>query len=158
MSSRIVETATNIIVPFMILFGVYIIINGHLTPGGGFQGGVILGSCALLVYIVFGTKKRIKGSSILENISFSNPFKSSQVFLKDISILENIGALIFLFIGLSGIIFGGFLFSNFIAKGTPGTITSGGTIPFINIAIGLKVAAGFAILFFIVLEYIERRD
>ncbi|MCD6466446.1 MAG: cation:proton antiporter [Methanomicrobia archaeon] len=136
MSSRIVETATNIVIPFMILFGIYIIINGHLTPGGGFQGGVILGSCALLIYMVFGIKKHVKYFSIFENI----------------------GALVFLFIGLSGIILGGFLFSNFIAKGTPGTVISGGTIPLINIAIGLKVAAGFAILFFIVLEYIERRN
>jgi multicomponent Na+:H+ antiporter subunit B len=136
MSSRIIETATNIIMPFMILFGIYIIINGHLTPGGGFQGGVILGSCALLLYIVFGIKKQAK----------------------KLSILENMGALIFLFIGILGIIFGGFLFSNFIAKGTPGTTLSGGTISIINIAIGLKVATGFALLFFIVLQYIERRD
>lgn len=42
MSSRIVETATNIVIPFMILFGIYIIINGHLTPGGGFQGELYL--------------------------------------------------------------------------------------------------------------------
>ena len=136
MSSRIIETATNIIMPFMILFGIYIIINGHLTPGGGFQGGVILGSCALLLYIVFGTKKQAK----------------------NLPILENIGALTFLFIGILGIIFGGFLFSNFIAKGAPGTALSGGTISFINLAIGLKVATGFALLFFIVLQYTERRD
>jgi len=136
MSSRIVETATDIVTPFMILFGVYIIINGHLTPGGGFQGGVILGSCALLIYVVFGIKRHNK----------------------NLSIFENIGALIFLCIGVLGIFFGGFLFSNFITKGTPGNLLSGGTIPFINLAIGLKIGAGFAILFFIILQYIEKGD
>ncbi len=136
MSSRIVETATNIVIPFMILFGIYMIVHGHLTPGGGFQGGVILGTCVLLMYIVFGIKKQ----------------------KRILSIFENVGALIFLLIGLVGILFGGVLFSNFVSKGTTGTILSGGTIPFINIAIGIKVAGGFAILFFTVLHYIERRE
>lgn len=136
MSSRIVETATNIILPFMILFGIYLIVHGHITPGGGFQGGVVLGACMLLICLVFC------------------PSIPKRTFL----IFENIGALIFLLIGLMGILFGGVLFSNFILKGTAGTILSGGTVPFINIAIGLKVAGGFAVLFFTVLYYIERRE
>ena len=52
--SIIVKTVTRLLVPFIQLFGLYVIMHGHSSPGGGFQGGVILGSSFILLSIAFG--------------------------------------------------------------------------------------------------------
>ena len=54
MTSRIVKTAATLVIPFILLFGVYIVIYGHLSPGGGFQGGVILTMALLLTVVTYG--------------------------------------------------------------------------------------------------------
>jgi len=52
--SVIVKTVARLLVPFIQLFGLYVIIHGHASPGGGFQGGVILGSSFILLSIAYG--------------------------------------------------------------------------------------------------------
>ena len=52
--SPILEVACRLLVPFMVLFAVYVVIHGHDSPGGGFQGGVILAAAAILVRLVRG--------------------------------------------------------------------------------------------------------
>ena len=52
--SLIVRTLARVLVPFVQLFGLYVIVHGHSSPGGGFQGGVILGSSAILLAIAYG--------------------------------------------------------------------------------------------------------
>jgi len=48
--TKIVKTLANILFPFTVLFGLYVIAHGHLTPGGGFQGGAVVDSrCALIL-------------------------------------------------------------------------------------------------------------
>ncbi|PKP54943.1 sodium:proton antiporter, partial [Candidatus Atribacteria bacterium HGW-Atribacteria-1] len=49
--SRIVRTVTNFVYGFIIIFGFYIIVHGHLTPGGGFQGGAVVGSAFALLLV-----------------------------------------------------------------------------------------------------------
>jgi multicomponent Na+:H+ antiporter subunit B len=126
--------------PLITIFGLYVIAHGHLTPGGGFQGGAIVASGCVLLLAAHGTRwmfKRIKESHL--------------------SILESIGALGFITLAFIGIFSGSVFFSNFIAGtnllfGTlPSTgaadINTGGTLPLMNFAVGLKVIAGlFAIV------------
>jgi len=50
----ILQTSVRILIPFIQLFGLYVIVHGHYSPGGGFQGGVILGSAIILMALVFG--------------------------------------------------------------------------------------------------------
>ncbi len=53
----IVRTVARLLVPFVQLFGLYVIMHGHSSPGGGFQGGVILGASAILLAVAFGVEE-----------------------------------------------------------------------------------------------------
>ena len=69
----IVMTVARLVVPFIQLFALYVIMHGHYSPGGGFQGGVILGASLVLLIITHGlieTKKRIsdKGIAIITSL------------------------------------------------------------------------------------------
>ncbi len=128
----IVHTAALILFPIIMLFGSYIIINGHLSPGGGFQGGAIIGSGMLLLFLA-GNKKELNKTAT--------------------HIVESISVSIILLIGLLGIYYlNGFLANFIYSLGTFGSIISGGIIPIIYILIGVKVT----IEFFHLSEYLLR--
>jgi multicomponent Na+:H+ antiporter subunit B len=125
----ITKTITNSLVSVIAMFGAYIALYGHLTPGGGFAGGVII-ACSFILLTLTHSK----------NISLK--------IFPDLaaSLLDNIGALGFAVIGLLGFTAGAF-FYNFIAKDEPFGLLSSGTILFSNIAIMLKVMAGVFAVF-----------
>lgn len=119
--SPILSTASSFLVPLTILFGVYIFINGHLTPGGGFQGGAITASAFLLMILAE---------------------KGHQIGHHALAVTESISGFGFVVLGLAGLAFaGGFLDSSFLPGGVVGTLISAGAIPLIYILIGLKVGA-----------------
>jgi len=117
-ASLILRTGSRILFPLILLFGVYIFIHGHLTPGGGFQGGAIIASGFLLMYLAFPRESVNKSTS---------------------NIVESLSGLVFVGIGLLGLVFSGYFLTNFLPKGVPNTLFSSGIIPIIYIAIGLKV-------------------
>jgi multicomponent Na+:H+ antiporter subunit B len=120
-TSEILETAAKVITPIIFLFGVYVFLNGHLTPGGGFQGGAIIASGLVLMLL-------------------ANPKK--EVNHRIISTVESISGFSFIILGILGIILaGGFLDNNFIGLGEFGTLFSAGAIPVIYIFVGLKVGS-----------------
>jgi len=121
--SLIVFTGTRFLFPILILTGTYIIIHGHLTPGGGFQGGAIIASAFLLMYL------GCKGKRINENLS---------------KVVEALGGLTFVALGIVGLITGKDFLFNFLSKGEPAALLSAGIIPIIYIAIGLKVGSELA--------------
>jgi len=125
----IVRNVTALISPFVILYGVYVVCTGHLSPGGGFAGGVILmGGVALLVMAFGGARSReLKAASRCH-------------------VFDGLGALGFAAVALLGFGWGGF-FVNFLPAGRVHDFLSGGTILVSNIAIGLKVAAGLTGIF-----------
>ncbi len=131
----IVKTVSSWVKAFIFLFGIYIIITGHLTPGGGFAGGIILASSYVLLMLAFGRK-----------------FAEENLSLPAVSRLDCLGALLFALIAVLGLVFGGAFFVNFLyQKYLPGAalhLISAGTIPLSNIAIGLKVGAS---LFLVIL-------
>lgn len=124
--SLIVKTITRFLFGFIIVFGASIVLYGHITPGGGFAGGVMLACAFILLMLAFGKK------TALDVIS-----------LNALSVWDCIGALGFLAIAVIGY-YNGFFFTNFIIKGTPLRLFSGGTLLWCNIAVGIKV---FACLF-----------
>ncbi len=128
--SLIVRTITTVIIGFIFIYGIYIILHGHLTPGGGFAGGVIIAGALILRILAFGIE--------------AGGEKKSE---KGASIFESIGALLFIGIALAGLFLAGVFFLNFIPKGTPLHLWSAGIIPFCNIAIGIKVGAGLFSIF-----------
>lgn len=136
-NSVVLQTVVKIIIPFIQVYGIFIILNGHLSPGGGFAGGTILGSSLILYTLAYGVKKGI------ERFPRNNA-----------KILESTGGIIFIIIGLLGIAKGGNFLSNnlFSSLGTFGKLFSGGIIPVVTLAIGIKVASTIVTLFYHLLE------
>ena len=131
--SPIVKTVTRWVSPFILAFGIYVALTGHLTPGGGFPGGVIIAGCFILLMLAYG-KDKVYG---LFN-------------LKSASVTDSLASLSFLCMGLLGYVFGGGFLTNFIQSGLPGKtfgLLSGGNMPIINIAIGFKVGGSLFVVF-----------
>jgi len=129
----IVKTISSWVKVLIVLFGIYIILFGHLTPGGGFAGGVILASSYVLLMLAFGGE-----------------FVKKDLPLSLVSKLDCLGAFMFIMIAILGFVFGGAFFVNFLVEkyGQPLHLLSAGTIPFSNIAIGLKVGASLFLVIF----------
>lgn len=128
--SIIVKRITRITVSLIFLFGVYIVLHGHLTPGGGFAGGVIIALSFIHLMLAFGKDFAFK--------RFNNFWAS---------ITESLGGLLFLGTALLGLIAGSFFFFNILPKGQPFHLFSSGIIIVGNIAIFLKVGAGLFSIF-----------
>ena len=132
--SIIVKTITRLTVGLILLYGIYIVIHGHVSPGGGFAGGVIIALSFVHLMLAYG-----------KTIALGKLSKEATSFL------EGVGALLFLTIALLGFAWG-YFFLNFISKGEPFRLFSAGIIPLCNLAISLKVGAGlFAIFIVLVL-------
>lgn len=140
--SKIVKTITNIAFPFILIYGLYVIAHGHLTPGGGFQGGAVVASgCAMIV------------------VAYGSVWTMGKIKEKHLSVFESIGALSFICLAFFGLIFGTMFFNNWFTNmgsifgdsvsfgNTVANINTAGVIPLMNFAVGLKVIAGlFAIV------------
>ncbi len=127
MTSRIVKTVSRMLFPFILLFGIYIILYGHLSPGGGFQGGVILAMAVLLIFITYGWGRLEK-------------------FVPYLSSVETFGVILFVIVGTLG-----------IASGKQ-FLTNLGTIPVLNIIIGLKVFVGLILMFLLLIKWELKND
>lgn len=119
----IVKTVTRITVWLIILYGIYIILHGHLTPGGGFGGGVVIALAFLNVMLAYGRK-----------------FTRDWLNIKFLEDMESASAMLFLIIGIAGLAFGGAFLANFLGRGTPFRLLSSGNILVLNCIIGLKVS------------------
>jgi multicomponent Na+:H+ antiporter subunit B len=138
MNDIIVKTITRIIIPFAQVYGIYVVLNGHISPGGGFAGGAIIGTTLILYTLVFGREKGKK--------KFSH--RASEI-------AESGGIIVFVIVGLVGMILGGRFLMNLAAgfpEGTLGTILSGGMIPLLMIGIGIKVASTMISLFNLLID------
>jgi len=136
--SKIVRTVSELLIAFVFTFGLYMIMHGHVTPGGGFQGGAVFASGMTLLVVAFGAdnvEKRLKASVL--------------------SVLESTGALAFIGLAFGGVAVG--FFYNFLVGSSVfghipafgpnrGDMWTGGTIPLMNMAVGLKVIAGLSLI------------
>ena len=118
----ILQRIASFLVPLILLFGVYIIMNGHISPGGGFSGGAVMGAGLILYLNAFGFRKT-------ERFFTFKTFKT--VSLCALSFYAVSKAYSF-FTGANHL-------SSFISPGTPGRLFSAGLIPYLNIAVGLVV-------------------
>jgi multicomponent Na+:H+ antiporter subunit B len=118
-ASEIVETATELLLPMVILFGIYVFLNGHLSPGGGFQGGAIIASGTMFLLLAL---------------------PESHISRLMIAIIESMSGFSYVVVGVLGVIFaGGFLDNRIVDLGTYGALFSAGAIPLIYVFVGLKV-------------------
>jgi multicomponent Na+:H+ antiporter subunit B len=119
-----------------VVTGWYIVAHGHLTPGGGFQGGVVLATALLMIYLAgeYKTMQRVAPMGLVE-------------------LSEAAGAGAYVVIGIAGMLAGGAFLQNVLPLGEPGNLNSAGMVPLINLSVGLEVAAGFVL---ILTEFLEQ--
>jgi multisubunit Na+/H+ antiporter MnhB subunit len=138
MMSKVIRFMSGVLTPLIFVYGAYIIAHGHLTPGGGFQGGAIVGSGVMLLIVAYGAE------------AIHRKFKERHLVL-----MESAGSLLFIGLGFAGL-FVTFFF-NFLL-GTPflgnippygpngGDFNTGGFLALMNLAVGLKVTAGISVV------------
>ena len=130
--SVIVQVIARLLAGVLFLYGGYIVLHGHLTPGGGFAGGVLIAASFILLSLAFGSVEQAEKNSYL----FS-------------SIFESTGGVVFVGLALAGYLAGTFFFQNapLYSTGVPLELLSGGIILPANIVIGVKVGAGLVAVF-----------
>ena len=127
-ASELLRSGAAFLVPFLVLFGVFIFVHGHLTPGGGFQGGVLIASAMLLILLS-------EANAVLNHTL--------------LAWVESLSGAAYVVLGLLGLLlagtaagaFDGFLNNTFLPLGRYGALLSAGAIPLIYSVIGLKVGA-----------------
>jgi multicomponent Na+:H+ antiporter subunit B len=125
-AGEIVRTGTQVLLPMILTFGAYVIVNGHLSAGGGFQGGAIVASGVMLMLL-------------------ARPGAALNVAL--LSVVESFAGVIYVFIGILGLVLaGGFLDARFLPRGEFGAFFSAGAIPLISALLGVKVGAELSVI------------
>lgn len=139
--SETVQVFTTAIFGFSVLFGIYIGTHGQLTPGGGFQGGVIVAAAPMLLYIAENTEafRRIVSHPMVE-------------------FFEGLGAAAYGLIGLGALAVGAPFLTNVLPLGTTGDVFSSGTIALISACVGVEVTASFTLVTFEYLREILSRE
>ena len=125
------KKVSQLVAGLIFMYGIYIVLHGHLTPGGGFAGGAIIAGAFILLILSFGSsalslKKEVAGSSNTESLAI---------------LLVVVLAIMSLLLGTK------VFFSNFLPKGEAGSLLSAGVIPLYNIFIGIEVAGAILTIF-----------
>ena len=128
--SEAVVLLTRLVTPLTLLFGIYVVIHAQLTPGGGFQGGAIIGSGFLLWYLA-------EGYPGWRRMAPSPPLR----------IAECAGAAAYALAGFAPMLVGAKYLQNTLPLGQTKALLSGGLILILNAAVAFAVAGGFALLF-----------
>ncbi|MDD1648634.1 MAG: sodium:proton antiporter [Methanomicrobiales archaeon] len=139
--SKIVRLSADIMYPFVVIFGLYVIMHGHITPGGGFQGGAVVATGAALVIVAYA----------LHDVKAMIP----KVLLY---LQESMGLLLFIGAGLAGMLLAFPFFFNWLANSgslfgmpvpfgpNPGELNTAGFLPIMNIAVGIEVWGGLTLI------------
>ena len=114
----------DLLLPLLLVVGMYIILHGHLTPGGGFQGGVILAAAFFLPLLAR------PGSTAIDQ--------------RAVSLVEGLAGASFIVIGLLAMFGGGEFLTPLLGKGELGALFSAGSLPLLYLAVGLKVGSELA--------------
>ena len=125
-SSEIVRSGAEILVPLISIFAAYIIMNGHLSAGGGFQGGAVIASGVLLMLLAY--------PQFQPNLEF-------------LSATESVAGALFVLAGIAGLIVaGGFLDNRILPLGQFGAFFSAGAIPLLSVLLGVKVGCELSVI------------
>lgn len=118
-----------LVLPVTILVGWYIVVHGAISPGGGFQGGIVLATGLHLLYLAGDYRA-------LRTLRPIRPFDLG----------EALAAGAFVLVGLAGTVVAGGFLTNFLPTGTLRALASAGTVPVLNVVVGVEVAAGMVLL------------
>ncbi len=129
-ASAALRILSLVLIPTILTIGVYIVVHGQLTPGGGFQGGVILATGPLAVFLA-GRYLRMKIVAPHTLVELG----------------EAAGAAGYATVGLAGLVFAGVFLKDFLPLGAAGHLLSGGQLGLASIAVGLEVSGAFMVAF-----------
>jgi multicomponent Na+:H+ antiporter subunit B len=118
-----------VLLPVTLVVGADVVVHGHLTPGGGFQGGVVLATGLHLLYLA-GSYPALRRLRPLQWYEYG----------------ESAGMAAVVALGVAGLAAGGGFLANVLPKGVFGSLVSAGTVPLFSVAIGVEVAAGVVVL------------
>jgi multicomponent Na+:H+ antiporter subunit B len=125
-STELVQNGAAVMLPLIAIFAAYIIMNGHLSAGGGFQGGAIIASGVMLLLLA------------------KPEYEVDHGFL---GTTESLAGVLFVLVGIAGLIFaGGFLDSRMLPLGQFGAFFSAGAIPVISVLLGVKVGCELSVI------------
>lgn len=125
-ASEIVRTAAQVLVPLIAIFAAYIVMNGHISAGGGFQGGAVIASAVLLMLL-------------------ADPSHRLNTAL--LSITESVAGVLFVLVGIAGLLLaGGFLDNRILPLGQFGAFFSAGSIPVLSVLLGVKVGCELSVI------------
>ncbi len=115
--------------PLLLVVGLETVTHGQISPGGGFQGGVVIASAVFVVYLATGytNVERFEPGTIIEAA-------------------DGLGAGGYVAVGIIGLLGGTAYLTNLLGLGHAGSFVSGGTLPVLNAVVGVEVAAGFVLL------------
>jgi len=151
--TKLVRTTANVFYPFCLIFGLYVVVHGHLSPGGGFQGGAVMATGAALLIVAHNYKDI-----------------TSRIRKNAMKICETAGLLMFITAGLSALATGGAFLNNWMAHNgglfstpvaygaNPGVLTSAGLIPLLNIAVGIEVLGGLTVILLYMLSGVKEPE
>lgn len=128
-SSSAVRVCALSLMPPTLLFGIYTVTHGQISPGGGFQGGVILATVLLFVFLA--------GDYEI--------FRKLDAY-RAVELAESIGAGGFVLIGVAALIANKLFLENILPLAPSGTVLAGGTVPLISLCVGIEVGAGILLL------------
>jgi len=138
----IVKKTTQLIAGMIFMYGIYVIVHGHLTPGGGFAGGVI-----------------IAGSFILITLAYGGDFMKLLKAESGTTIIESCATIMVIMLAVAGFLFGTkIFFNNFLPKGIAGHLVSAGVLPLYNIFVGAEVAASIFVIFLSLIIFKEEEQ
>lgn len=131
--SRVPLQATRlfgyVLMPLTLVVGIDIVVHGHVTPGGGFQGGVVLATGLHLLYVAgrYRSMEKLRPMPLVE-------------------VSEAAGTAAFAALGFAGIGVTGSFLADVLPPGSFGQLLSAGTVPLFNVAVGLAVASGCVVM------------
>lgn len=129
-ASEALRALSLAMIPAILAIGVYIVVHGQLTPGGGFQGGVILAAGPLAVFLAgrYLRMKIVAPHTLVE-------------------IGDAAGAMGYALIGMAGLVLAGVFLKDFLPLGAVGHLLSGGQMDLASAAVGLEVSGAFLVAF-----------
>ena len=152
--TRIVRTTADILYPFSMVFGCYIVAHGHLTPGGGFQGGAVMATATALL-IVAHRYDRI----------------AQRIRKPRMKLFEAAGLMGILLTGATALFIGRPFLQNWLANSghplfgdavaygaNPGDLNTAGLVPIMNIAVGIEVLGALTLILLYMLSGLQEEN
>lgn len=142
MKNVITKCGADFLTPFVLVYMFYVILHGHLSPGGGFQGGVLAVAVIVFIYVGHGYENTVK----MLNIDFMRR-------------TEGFAVTVYIVIAFLGVVFAAQFCENFaFDNGNIGDLLSSGTIAWMDEAVGLNVITGVSVLTLSALGVLARKD